>query len=304
MTFEVLILGSSSATPIYQRHPSAQVLNVHERFFLIDCGEGTLIQMNRYQVKYHRIHHIFISHLHGDHFFGLMGLISTMQLQGRQDDLHIYAPAPLKEIIDMQLTYSDSRIKYNLIFHAIDASKPTRIYEDNDVSVDTIILNHRIPTTGFLFTEAPKPRKLIVEELIKHKVPVEIYNEIKLGHDFKNPDTGELISNSRLTKDPLPSRSYAYCSDTLYHEPLIDVIKGVDLLYHEATFMNDKLERATETYHCTAEQAAIIAKKANVKRLIIGHFSARYKTLYPLLDEAKAIFENTTLAIEGDTFKL
>jgi len=301
MTFEITILGSSSATPIYQRHPTAQVLNIHERFFLVDCGEGTLIQMNRFRIKFHRINHIFISHLHGDHYLGLMGLLSTMHLQGRTVPLHLYAPNDLQEIIDIQLKYSQTILRYELVFHAVNPSSSKLIYEDDDLEVRTIILNHRIPCTGFLFSEKQKLRKLLKEKLQENNVPVSFYHDLKTGKDFVD-ENGKVIPNAELTSDPRVSRSYAFCSDTLYSEQIIPQIKEIDLLYHEATFMDDKLERAAETFHTTAAQAATIATKAKVKRLIIGHFSARYKNLYPLLEEAKAVFENTTLALEGDRF--
>lgn len=303
MKFEVTILGSSSATPIYQRHPTAQVLQVQERFFLIDCGEGTLIQMNRYKIRFHRIDHIFISHLHGDHYLGLMGLISTMHLQGRTNELHVYSQPELKEIIDIQLRYSDTRLRYPLVFHDLDPSKPSVIYQDDLIEVKTIILNHRIPCTGFLFAERPRPRKLVKELLAEYQVPLEAYLPLKEGRDVTLPD-GRVLLNSEMTNDPAPSRSYAFCSDTMFEPSVAEAVKGVDLLYHEATFLEDKLERARETFHSTAGQAAQVAVMAKAKRLIIGHFSARYKNLYPLLDEAKAVFENTTLALEGDRFSI
>ncbi len=301
MTFEITILGSSSATPIYQRHPTAQLLNIHERFFLVDCGEGTLIQMNRFRIKFHRINHIFISHLHGDHYLGLMGLLSTMHLQGRTIPLHLYAPNDLQEIIDIQLRYSQTVLRYELIFHPVNSTSSELIFEDDDVEVRTIVLNHRIPCTGFLFCEKQKQRKLIKEKLQEMNIPVSVYQDLKNGKEYVD-ENGKRFSNAELTTDPRLPRSYAFCSDTLYNELIIPQIKEIDLLYHEATFMNDKLERAAETFHTTAAQAATIANKANVKRLIIGHFSARYKDLYPLLEEAKAVFENTTLALEGDRF--
>jgi len=303
MIFEISILGSSSATPIYQRHPTAQVLNIHERLFLVDCGEGTLIQMNRYKIKFHRINHIFISHLHGDHYLGLMGLISTMHLQGRTTLLHIYAPPELKEIVEIQLTYSETALRYPVEFHSLDSKKAAVIYEDEDLEIKTIILNHRIPCTGFLFREKPRMRKLLKEELEKFQVPVEFFQNLKNGEDYVDPD-GSVIPNSSLTSDPRPARSYAFCSDTKYDERLIPVLRDIDLLYHEATFMNDKASRAEETFHSTAEQAATMALKSTVKRLIIGHFSARYKNLYPLLEEAKVVFPQTTLAMEGDRFSI
>ena len=303
MIFEVGILGSSSATPIYQRHPTAQVINFHERFFLVDCGEGTLIQMNRYKIKFHRINHIFISHLHGDHYLGLLGLISTMHLQGRASTLHIYGPRDLKEIIDIQLKYSETILRYPVEFHEVDSRNSTILFEDDDVRVETIILSHRIPCTGFLFSEKPRQRKLKKDKLSVYKVPVTAYNDLKAGHDFVAED-GKIIPNSSLTTDPRKPRKYAFCSDTIFDERLVGIVKGVDLLYHEATFLSDKADRARETFHSTAEQAGLIAKKAGVKRLIIGHFSARYKNLYPLLEEAKAVFPETTLALEGDRFTI
>lgn len=301
MTFEITILGSSSATPIYSRHPTAQVLNINERFFLIDCGEGTLIQMNRYRIKFHRINHIFISHLHGDHYLGLMGLLSTMHLQGRTEPIHLHAPNDLQEIIDIQLRYSETVLRYEVIFHSVNPTTSKIIFEDEDIEVRTIVLNHRIPCTGFLFTEKPKLRKLQKEKLLEYSIPVSDYPGLKRGENYIAED-GMVILNAELTTDPRPPRSYAFCSDTLYNERIIPMIKGIDLLYHEATFMNDKIERAAETYHTTAEQAGTIALKADVKRLLIGHFSARYKNLYPLLEEAKGIFKNTSLALEGDKF--
>ncbi len=303
MVFDISILGSSSATPIYQRHPTAQVINIHERFFLVDCGEGTLIQMNRYKIKFHRINHIFISHLHGDHYLGLLGLLSTMHLQGRTIEMNIYGPAPLLEIIDIQLKYSETKLRYQINFFEIDSANPSVLYKDDDIEISTIILNHRIPCTGFLFSEKPRLRKLIKERLQYYQIPVLFYPDLKLGKDFVGDD-GAVISNAELTADPRPARTYAFCSDTMYDERILPFVEGIDLLYHEATFLSDKSERATETFHSTAAQAGTIALKAKVKRLIIGHFSARYKNLYPLLEEAKTVFENTSLAMEGDVFSI
>jgi len=303
MVFEVSILGSSSATPIYQRHPTAQVLNIHERFFLVDCGEGTLIQLNRYKIKFHRINHIFISHLHGDHYLGLLGLLSTMHLQGRTIPIHLYCQAPLKEIIDIQLKYSETILRFPIHYHMLDPKNSAVIMEDDDLEVSTIILNHRIPCTGFLFKEKPRSRKLQKDKLQKFNVPISVYQDLKNGMDYTD-EFGKVIANSELTTDLKNARSYAFCSDTCYDERILPQISEIDLLYHEATFLNDKEERAKETFHSTAAQAATIAKKANVKRLIIGHFSARYKNLYPLLDEAKEVFPETTLAMEGDVFSI
>lgn len=303
MTFEVYILGSSSATPIYQRHPTAQVLNIHEKLFLVDCGEGTLIQLNRYHIRFHRINHIFISHLHGDHYLGLMGLMSTMHLQGRTEELHLYCQPELKEMVDIQLLHSQTQLRYTVVYHFLDAKTPQVIYEDDDIIISTLILNHRIPCTGFVFREKPKLRKLIREQLIHFNIPVQSYSALKNGKDYTD-EKGRVISNHELTTDPLTPRSYAFCSDTIYDESLVPSLKNIDLLYHESTFLSDKADRARETFHSTAAQAATIAKLAEVKRLIIGHFSARYKNLYPLLEEAQAVFKNTTLAVEGDRFMI
>jgi ribonuclease Z len=303
MTFEVTILGSSSATPIYQRHPTAQVLRINEHFFLVDCGEGTLIQMNRYRVKYHRINHIFISHLHGDHYLGLMGLISTLHLQGRTQPLHIYAPAELREIVDIQLRHSQTDLRYPLHFHDTNPGEPEVIYEDEDLVVRTIILSHRIPCTGFLFAEKPRQRKLDKEALRRHAIPVEAYADLKNGKDYTAAG-GRVIANAELTHDPRQPRSYAFCSDTIYDERILPHIRGVDMLYHESTFLSDMEDRARETYHTTAAQAGRIAKLAEVRELLIGHFSARYRNLNELLEEAKTEFANTRLALEGDRFAI
>lgn len=302
MIFEVSILGSSSATPIYQRHPTAQIVNIHERFFLVDCGEGTLIQMNRYKIKYHRINHIFISHLHGDHYLGLLGLMSTMHLQGRTMDLHVYGPPPLEEIIDVQLRYSETLLRYKVHFHPLNAQKSELIFDDESMSIRTIILSHRIPCTGFLFSEKQGLRKLKKDKLHEYQIPIASYQDLKNGEDFEYK--GKIIPNDELTTPARKARSYAFCSDTRYDESILPAIKNVNLLYHEATFLSDKKERAKETFHSTAADAATIALKAGVKRLIIGHFSARYKNLYPLLEEAREVFPDTTLAIEGDSFKI
>lgn len=303
MIFEVSILGSSSATPIYQRHPTAQVLNIHERLFLVDCGEGTLIQLNRYKIKFHRINHIFISHLHGDHYLGVLGLLSTMHLQGRTIPINLFCPPQLKEIIEIQLKYSETILRFPINYYLLDSKNREVIFSDDDIEVSTIILNHRIPCTGFLFKEKPRFRKLIKDQLQKYSIPVTAYQDLKNGLDYVDQN-GRVIANSIVTSDPRKPRSYAFCSDTCYDENILPTINKVDLLYHEATFLSDKEERAKETYHSTAAQAATIAKKANVSRLIIGHFSARYKNLYPLLDEAKEVFAETTLAMEGDVFSI
>lgn len=301
--FEVTILGCSSATPTSKRNPSAQLVNIADRYFLIDCGEGTQMQLRRYKIKFQRINHIFISHMHGDHYYGLMGLLSSMHLLGRSADLHLYAPAVLKEIIDIQYKHSDTRLHYNLIFHPLSHETPELIFEDDKVSVQTIILNHRIPCTGFLFREKNKARKISREKITEFKIPFQELNKIKLGADFVTKE-GAIISNERITGGPQPMFSYAYCSDTCYDEKVIKQVDQVDLLYHEATFMDDMQLRAKETFHTTAKQAAQVAVKAGVKKLIIGHYSARYSDLEPLLTEAQTVFPNTVLAIEGEKYKI
>jgi ribonuclease Z len=303
MNFEVTVLGSSSATPIFQRHPTAQVLNIRERFFLIDCGEGTQAQFLKYRLKLNKISHIFISHLHGDHYLGLVGLLSTMHLQGRANELHIFGQPELMDVIELQLRLSQTRLRYQLVFHPVRHFAPATILEDEEIIVKTIVLNHRIPCTGFLFREKPKPRKLIISKLQQYHIPFSFYGRLKDGHDFED-DEGRIIPNHELTLSSKEPRSYAFCSDTIFDESIVDEIKGVNLLYHEATFMHDMLERAQATFHTTSLQAAIIAQKAQVGKLLIGHFSARYRDLQPLLDEARTVFSNTELAIEGNKFSV
>ncbi|MBK7683986.1 MAG: ribonuclease Z [Bacteroidetes bacterium] len=303
MGFELTILGSSSATPIYDRHPTSQLLVFRDRHFLIDCGEGTQMQMLKYKIRYHRISHIFISHLHGDHYLGLIGLLSTYHLQGRSTDLHLFGQQDLMDIIEMHLRASQTILRYNLIFHHIRHYAPEILFEDDEIYVRSIVLNHRIPCTGFVFGEKPRPRRLKVDKLQEHNIPFTQYTRIKSGDDFVDSE-GNVISNLELTEDPQPSRTYAFCSDTLYNPELAEDIKNVDLLYHEATFLHEMQERAVATFHSTAKEAAMVAKEANAGKLVIGHFSARYKDIEPLLDEAKTVFENTELAIEGEVFKI
>ncbi len=296
--FELTILGCSSATPTSTRNPTAQLLNIAERFFLIDCGEATQIQLRKFKLKFQRINHIFISHLHGDHYLGLIGLFSSMHLLGRTVELYLYCPPELEEIIEVQFKHSQTYLRFKIVYHHHKFIANDLIFEDNKVEVRTILLNHRIPCCGFLFTEKPLLANISKEILQKYKIPVEQILAIKGGADFITTE-GELIPNSELVSNKLKPRSYAYCSDTCYDERIIEVIKGVDLLYHEATFLNDMLSRAKETFHSTALQAATIAQKAEVHQLMIGHYSARYRDLQPLLDEAQTVFSNTILSIEG-----
>ncbi|WP_295667784.1 ribonuclease Z [uncultured Mucilaginibacter sp.] len=303
MKFEVTILGSSSATPIFNRNPSAQALNINERLYLVDCGEGTQQQMLKFDIKARRIDHIFISHLHGDHYLGLIGLLSSMQLNGRDKPLNIFCPANLKEIIDIQLKFSETALEYEVNYKFTNAEVAAVILDNADVTVETIPLDHRMACTGFLFREKKRMRKLIKEKVEELKIPVEYFSALKKGADYTAPD-GKLYKNDILTTDSSEPKTYVYCSDTLPGDWYIDQIKNATLLYHEATFLNNMLERAIETHHTTALQAAAIAIKSNAKKLIIGHFSARYKTLNELLDEARSVFPETELAIEGRVFEI
>lgn len=301
MTFELTILGSSSATPAFNRNPSSQLLNINEKLYLIDCGEGTQTQLYRYRIKPGRIDQIFITHLHGDHFFGLMGLLSTLHLNGRTKEIDLFGPSALMEIIELQLKHSETVLRYPLHFHPLRTDKAEIIFSNADITVETIILEHRIPCTGFLFREVPRKKRILNEKLTEYNIPLSYIPQLKEGKDYSD-SSGATIPNAELTRDPLPPRSYAYCSDTIYTERFLSQITGVDLLYHESTFMHDMLERARETYHTTALQAGQLAKKAKVKKLIIGHFSARYKELEPVLTECRTEFENAWLAIEGERY--
>jgi ribonuclease Z len=301
MKFEVTILGSSSATPIFNRNPSSQTLNINDRLYLIDCGEGTQQQMLRFGVKASRIDNIFISHLHGDHYLGLVGLLSSLHLNGRTKPLNLFAPFQLKEIIDIQLKYSETELQYEINYVDTDPAKAALIFENQDITVETIPLYHRIPTTGFLFKQKNRNRKLLKDKAEELNIPVEYYTALKKGQNYVAPD-GKVYKNSDLTVAPEAPKTYAYCSDTIYSEQYFKQISGVDLLYHESTFLNDMLERAQSTFHTTALQAGQVALKTGVKKLALGHFSARYKTLDDLLAEAQTVFPNSELAIEGKTF--
>ncbi|UCG27905.1 MAG: ribonuclease Z [Bacteroidales bacterium] len=303
VTFSFTILGSSSALPTSQRFPSAHLLNVNERFFLVDCGEGTQMQLRKYKLKIGKINHIFISHLHGDHTFGLFGLISTLGLLDKSSDLNIYAPPPLEQIVHDHLDAFDIHIPYRLVFRDLDCSKSEMIYEDKNLRVETIPLQHRIPTCGFLFHEKPGLRNIKKEAIEEFNIPVREIHRIKEGFDFTT-ESGEIIPNEQLTREPQKPRSMAYCTDTLYTENVITKIAGVDLLYHEATYMQDMADQAKESFHTTSQQAAMLAKKSGVGKLVLGHFSARYKNLDLLLEEARKIFENTFLAEDGAVFNI
>lgn len=300
MTFEVTILGCSSATPTSSRHPAVQVVKVNEQFYLIDCGEAAQIQLRRFKFRIQRIDHIFITHLHGDHYLGLPGLLGTMHLLGREKDLHIYSPEGLEEIIRIHHHYSQTKLNYKIFFHPLEEKK---IFEDTHLSVYCFSMQHRIPCFGFLFQEKEKPRNIIPKKILEYNIPYQQIPRIKEGYDFITKES-KVVPNSELTLPAHPTHLYAHCSDTLYNESYIGKIKNADLLYHEATFISEHEKRASETFHCTARQAATLALKSDVKKLLIGHYSARYKELEILLNEAKEIFWNTYLAIEGETHRL
>jgi ribonuclease Z len=301
--FELHILGTSSATPTSKRFPTAQVLNVSERLFLIDCGEGTQIQLRRYHIRFQRINNIFISHLHGDHFFGLMGLISSLHLLGRQKKLSIYHPNGLREIVELQLRLTGTELSYPIEWIELDTKQPKVIYEDSQVKVETVILHHRIPCCGFIFREKEKPLSLIKEKLEEYNVPVVMYHQLKRGENITLPD-GRSIDNRELTRERAKPRSYAYCSDTRYDVRVAEAVKEVDLLYHEATFLHALLDRAEKTAHSTALEAGQVAAMAKVGRLLIGHYSVRYSDLTPLLEEARSQFPATQLSEEGMVVQL
>jgi ribonuclease Z len=303
MPFDLTILGCNSAVPTNQRKPTAQLLNVAGRFFLIDCGEGTQLQLRKYKIRMQNIHHVFISHLHGDHYFGLIGFISTMHLLGREKELHVYGPAELKEIIYIQLEASKTTLCFPLFFHEFGFESSELLLENNEVTVHTIPLKHSLPCCGFLFKEKSKPRRMRKEKIEEYGIPLEAVPDIKEGGGYLSKD-GELIPHLELTRSAQNPRSFAFCSDTMYDESIIPHIQGVDILYHEATFLDELKDRARQTMHSTAKEAATIAKKANVKRLIIGHYSQRYFDLTPLLDEAMSVFPNTLLATEGETHEI
>jgi ribonuclease Z len=303
LSFKITILGSSGAVPAYGRYTSSQLVEIQNRHFLVDCGEGAQMQLMKLQANFHRIDHIFISHLHGDHFLGLMGLIFTMHLQKRTNELHIYSHRGLDEIITTTFRYTQSVPNFNIVFHRLEKDVREVIFEDEVLTVETIPLKHRIRCSGFLFKEKIKPRRIDKTRLPEGLPLLQVAN-LKKGHDITDADGNVLYKNADLTFDPRPSRSYAYCSDTAYNESMIDQIRDVDMLYHEATFEEEEAQKAAETFHSTARQAATIALKANAKGLLLGHFSARYKDLTPILKEAHATFENAHLAVEGDVFTL
>jgi ribonuclease Z len=298
---KLTILGCYSATPRTLGNTTSQVLDINNNMFLIDCGEGTQVQLRRQKVKFNRIKHIFISHLHGDHFFGLVGLISTFRLLTREADLHIYGPKGIKEVITLQMKLADSWTNYKLYFHELTAKTSKLIFEDDTVSVYTIPLEHRIYTNGYLFKEKLGERKLNHDAAKAANIDVAYYRKLKQGHDVVNED-GVLIDNTKVTFAADPPKSYAFCSDTVYKPNIVPIIKDVDVLYHESTFLEAHSHLAPKTKHSTAKEAASIAKQAGAKTLILGHYSSRYPDLELFRTEAQTIFKNVELAEDGKTF--
>lgn len=304
MPFQLTILGTSSALPTSNRYPTAQVLNVRGRFFLIDCGEGTQTQMRKYKIGFSKINHIFISHLHGDHIFGLIGLISTFALLGRTGDLHLHAHSEIQDYLLPQIKFLyPENIPFRIVYHPLNFRKEQKIYEDKCVSIFSFPLDHRIATCGFRFEEKPALPNLIPAKIQEYNIPIRERQRIKEGADFTTSD-GQTIPHSQLTVNKHKARTYAFCSDTRYNESYIDSVRNVNLLYHEATFARDNQALAQTTYHSTGEDAARVALEANAGHLIIGHFSARYKDHNTILKEAATIFPNTEAVSEGQIFEV
>jgi len=301
MNFSVTVLGSCSATPTLNRFTSSQIVHYENKLFLIDCGEGAQMQLRRFNIKINRINHIFISHLHGDHYLGLMGLLSSYHLLGRKTDLHIYSPKALEEIIEIQKQAAATTFSYKIIFHYLKEDNEGVIYEDEKLTVSSVKLQHRVPTFGFIFKEKKKEKKIYKEAIAAYSLSIADILNIKKGIKFIDKK-GNMVPEQLLTYPEEPVRMYAYISDTAYDESVVKKIYNIDLLYHEATFGEDLKQVAAEKFHSTALEAATIAKMAKAKKLIIGHFSARYTTFEPLLKEARSVFENTFCAEEGLNF--
>jgi ribonuclease Z len=303
LSFQLKILGSNSATPAFGRNPTSQLLRAANHHFLIDCGEGCQMQLSRYRLRTSRITHILVSHLHGDHFFGLIGLLNTLSLSGRERPMVIYGPAGLDDILTVQFRVSRTVLSYPIQFITLEGKIPEVIYEDEQLTITALPMQHRIPCWGFLFREKPKLRRIDKEKL-SPDLSIEDIVALKHGKDVVAPDGSLRYQNASMTLPPRKRCSYAYCADTRYFEQLTEWVQGVDLLYHEATFMDNERSLAESRFHSTTIQAATIAMQAQVETLLIGHFSSRYKDLTPLLGEAKTVFNNTALAIEGHDFTI
>ena len=303
MSFEVTILGSGAAVPTHRRNPTAQYIVCNDRHILIDCGEGTQMQFRKYGIRFQRISHILISHLHGDHFFGLVGLLSTMHLMGRDKGIAIYGPEELESIIRSQLEISGARLDFDLVFVRLNGKESKLIFEDNLIEIHTFPLKHRIPTNGFVIREKIKERRLISEAIKGSGLLIEHLPKLKRGENVID-EKGNKFDFEEFTLPPHPSYSYAFCSDTKYDESIVPYIQGVTALYHEATFTEKDSDRAKSTFHSTAKQASMIAAKSGVGRLLMGHLSARYDTVDTHLEEAKVHFENVVVVEDGDVYQL
>ena len=301
--FKIHILGCGSAVPTGHHRPSSQIVEIRGKYFMIDCGEGTQEQVRRSGIGFSKINAVFISHIHGDHVLGLIGMISTFGLQGRTAPLHIYGPKDYEELFNMEKRVFCSTLDYDIIFHPVDTSRRTVIFEDRSITVETIPLHHRMPCSGFLFKEKAGNRHINPEMMDFYGVPRSQINNLRLGMDWINGD-GETIPNERLTKPADPTRSYAYCSDTRYMPALAKELAGVTTLYHEATYCEDMKDKAVKYLHSTAREAAMTAKAAGVEKLLIGHYSQRYIDEKPLLNEAKEVFDNTYLCDELKIFNV
>jgi len=301
--FKVTILGNGSAVPTSFQHPTSQLVTYGGKRFMVDCGEGTQMQMITYQTGHKSIDHIFISHLHGDHYFGLIGIINTFHLFGRKKPLHIYAPADLKPIINSQLAVSNTTLRYSLVFHILEEKEKKPLYEDKNLMISHFPLKHSIPAYGFVFREKTGERKIKKSFVSDYAPSIEQMHAIKTGSDFISED-GRRIPNVEITDNPATPRSYAFCSDTSYYKEIVPHINNVNLLYHEATFDNSQQDMAKEKFHSTAAQAALIASEAHVGKLLLGHFSARFREREHLLEEAKAVFTNTELSVEGESYEV
>lgn len=297
-SLELNILGCGSALPTTRHQATSQVVGLCDKLYMVDCGENTQTQMRRMRINFNRLNHIFISHLHGDHCFGLPGLLSTLGMLGRTGELIIHGPKELKDFLNPVLAVFGKGLPYSVRIEEVDTTRSKLIWEDRGLKVYTIPLKHRLPTTGFLFEEKQKEPHIVKEMTDFYRVPLKELPRIKRGEDFITPE-GEVIPYTRLTRPAEPAKRYAYCSDTAFYEKVIPLIEGVDLLYHEATFGEADAARAKETFHSTARQAAEIARRANVKKLLIGHYSARYEDVRFLQEEANAVFPGTLLAEEG-----
>lgn len=297
----VTILGNNSAVPAFDRHPTSQVITMNGTNFLVDCGEGTQIQMIKYRIRRAKISHVFISHLHGDHYFGLAGLITTFGLLNHQQELHVFAPSPLQEIIDLQLKVADTLLPYPLYFHTI--TKNGVLVDDEKFMVKCFRTNHRIECFGFVFTEKKKPRKIDIDKVKEFQIPQSFYKKLEDGLDYITKDD-QLIKNDAVTIPAAKGKSYAFCADTKYDESIIPHILETDMIYHETTYLDNLQESADKRFHSTTKQAALIAKKARTKKLLVGHFSSKYDRLEEFEKEAREVFENTEIALEGVTYRV